>query len=81
MVDGPRIGKISGNARIDPRDMEEPEGDTKENFKMWLVDSLRDPDFLNDINDVLMEWETAIRKANIDPSTFAVGLHPKIVII
>ncbi len=41
-------GRYSGNYRLDPVDLVEPDHDTEATRKMWLEDALKDPDFEKD---------------------------------
>ena len=46
-----KIGKYSGNERLDPKEMEEPDLDNEFTRKMWFEDIKDDEDFLEDIKE------------------------------
>ncbi|MHA1818955.1 MAG: alpha-mannosidase [Promethearchaeota archaeon] len=50
-----KIGKYSGNERLDPKEMEEPDLDNEFTRKMWFEDIKDDEDFLEDIKEHVNE--------------------------
>ena len=55
-----KIGKISGNLRIDPDTMEEEEADTPDQLSLWLEEVVNDDDFYEDIVEMVQDWEEQI---------------------
>lgn len=55
-----KIGKYSGNERLDPKQFEEPDLENDFTREMWFNEVNNDPDFLKDIQDSVKKWKQNI---------------------
>ena len=62
-----KIGRVSGNKRIDPVMLHEPDNDNENTREMWFGMLEEDPEFANDMDETVEEWVNAITP-NFDPS-------------
>lgn len=55
-----KIGKYSGNERLDPKLFEEPDLENDFTREMWFNEVINDPDFLKDVQDSVKKWKQNI---------------------
>ncbi|MHA1683413.1 MAG: alpha-mannosidase [Promethearchaeota archaeon] len=68
-----KIGRISGNERIDTSDLQEPDADTEFTRNLWLKEIKEDPDFREEIAKRVEGWKNAI-SITTDPSKIDIHL-------
>jgi alpha-mannosidase len=65
------IGRVSGNERLDPSTLEERDVDNDNVKEMWLTEALADPDFENDMKNMILDWKKIMAsQVDIEQCTF-----------
>jgi hypothetical protein len=62
-----KIGKYSGNERLDPKKFEEPDLENDYTREMWFNEVNKDPDFLKEVQENVKLWKQNI-SVTADPN-------------
>ncbi|MHA1339230.1 MAG: alpha-mannosidase [Promethearchaeota archaeon] len=68
-----RIGKYSGNERLDPSNFEEPDSDNEYTAKLWFEEIPKDPDFLEEVKEQVENWKKTI-SVTADPDSLEIHM-------
>jgi alpha-mannosidase len=69
-----KIGKVSGNLRIDPSTLEEREEDTDDIMRLWVEELAKDKEFLADVTEEMAKWKDIIASTGCDPGKITVHM-------
>ena len=66
-------GQFSGSPRQDESKLEEYDLDSPDTYQMWFVDLQSDPDFLEEIQEIMQGWKATIANTVPDINKVLLG--------
>src|SRR5271157_1301054 len=67
-----KVGKVSGNIRVDPSTQEEHEDDTDDIFHLWVEELPNDDEFNDDIAEEVQKWKDIVTSTGCDPARLVI---------